>query len=133
MGAENRLQLSAAISCTVLLLLTGSAASQDYYLVKKVPLGGVESWDYSGVDPATHRIFLPRHKYTQVLDAEGREIGRIPHPAGWDHAVAFAPELNRGFLSDAFGSLTIFDLATLKVLQAFPFPIAIPTTSFTIP
>jgi hypothetical protein len=96
-----------------------AAQSPNYHLVKKVDLGGVESWDYSGVDAATHRIFLPRHSHTQVLNYGGKTIGDIPG-AGWVHAVAFAPDLGRGFLSDGYSSMTIFDLASLKIIQTVP-------------
>jgi hypothetical protein len=98
-----------------------AAQSPAYRLVKKVPLGGVESWDYSGVDVTTHRIFVPRHSHTQVLDSDGKTVGDIPG-AGWVHAVAFAPDLGRGFLSDGYSSMTIFDLASLKILQTVPIP-----------
>ncbi len=94
-----------------------------YHLVKKAVLGGDETWDYLGVDSDTHRIFWPRHSHTMVIDPDGKVIGDIVVPGSYAHAIDFAPELKRGFISNGIGaSLTIFDLGTLKVIATVPIP-----------
>ena len=101
---------------------TATAQGPGYHLVKKVVVGGDETWDYLGVDSDTHRIFLPRHSHTMVVDVDGKVVGDIPK-LGYAHAIDFAPELKRGFISDGIAaSLTIFDLGTLKVLSTVAIP-----------
>jgi hypothetical protein len=101
---------------------TAAPRSAGYHLVKNVRFRGTDSWDYSGVDPATHRIFLPRHGRTMVLDAKGNVVGNMPN-TGHSHAVAFAPALHLGFLSNGpTGTITFFDLATLKIIRTVQIP-----------
>ncbi len=93
-----------------------------YHLAKKVALGGDGGWDYFAVDPATHRIFIPRQTHMLVLDPEGKVLADIPNLRG-THAVDFAPDLKRGFTSNgAAHSVSIFDMATLQILKEVPIP-----------
>jgi len=74
--------------------------------------------DYLTVDPATHRLYVPRSTHTLVLDANsGATIADIPGQK-IAHGVAIVPKLNRGFITDGggAGSITIFDLKTNAVL-----------------
>src|ERR1700680_3551402 len=83
---------------TALLVGHGIAASPGpgYHMVKKITLGGEGGWDYFTVDPATHRIFIPRQTHMLVLDPDGKVVSDMPNMQG-NHAVDFAPELKRGF------------------------------------
>ena len=97
--------------------MTGVAADSSYHLVKKIPLGGEGSWDYLTFDEASRRLYIARATRVVVLDVDqGSVVGEIQNTAGV-HGIALAPELNRGFTSNgAAGSVTIFDLKTLKEL-----------------
>ncbi len=107
---------------TFIGLAAATPQASGYHLVKKVILGGEDTWDYLGVDPDTHRIFLPRHTHTMVLDLDGKVIGDIPK-TGWAHAIDFAPELKRGFISNGIAaSMTVFDLGTLEIIRTVPIP-----------
>src|ERR1700694_1753332 len=102
----------------------GKAASQTagYQLVKKITLGGEGGWDYFAVDPATHRIFLPRQTHMMVLDPDGKVLADMPNLKG-THAVDFAPELKRGFTSNGGAhSVTIFDMGTLQIIKEVAIP-----------
>ena len=102
----------------------GAAAPPDsgYHLVKKVLLAGEGGWDYFAVDPATHRIFIPRGSHTMVLDPSGNVVGDIQNMTG-AHGIDFAPDLKRGFTSNGGShSATIFDPATLAILQEVKIP-----------
>jgi DNA-binding beta-propeller fold protein YncE len=104
-----------------LLLLAASlpALAQTNWDVKKtLPIGGQGSWDYLTVDPATHRLFVPRSTHTLVIDAgSGKTLGDIPGQKN-AHGVAIVPELGRGFITDGGGdgAIIIFDLKTYATL-----------------
>jgi hypothetical protein len=103
-----------------LLLLAGSlqTLAQNWEVKKTLPIGGQGSWDYLTVDPATHRLFVPRSTHTMVIDANsGKTLGDIPGQKN-AHGVAIVPEANRGFITDGGGdgAIIIFDLKTYATL-----------------
>ena len=106
-------------------LAVGPAAAQSWHVERTIQVGGAGGMDYLTVDPATHRLYVPRSTHTLVIDAaSGRTLGDIPGQKA-AHGVALVPKLNRGFITDGGGegSITIFDLksfAVLGVLQAVP-------------
>jgi DNA-binding beta-propeller fold protein YncE len=88
-----------------------------YHLAGQYPLGGEGGWDYLTVDTARHRVFVTRSDRVMVVDqSSGRLLGEIPglHRG---HGVALAYPANRAFVtSGADSTVTMFDLATLRVL-----------------
>jgi DNA-binding beta-propeller fold protein YncE len=94
---------------------SGAPKDSNYRLVKKLVLGGEGGWDYFDVEPGAGRIFIPRGSHILVLDAQGKQLSDIPGVDG-SHAIAFAPDLKRAFLSTE-GSMTILDLGTMKVAK----------------
>lgn len=100
-------------------LITAAPAAAKYHLVKKIVLGGEGGWDYFDVDERS-RVFIPRDSHILVLDVNGLRIADIPNVHG-AHAIAFAPELKRAFLSTE-GSVTILDTETLKIVREVPLP-----------
>jgi YVTN family beta-propeller protein len=101
----------------LVLLIAGAEPPAGYHLVKTVPVGGDGGWDYVTVDEAGRRVYLSHGTRVEVLDADTFEHkGTIPDTPGV-HGVAVAPEMGRGFVSvGRSGSVTIFDLKTLKKL-----------------
>jgi hypothetical protein len=103
----------------LLLAVSLPALAQANWEVKKtLPIGGQGSWDYLTVDPATHRLFVPRSTHTMVIDADSsKTLGDIPGQKN-AHGVAIVPEANRGFISDGGGdgAVIIFDLKTYATL-----------------
>jgi DNA-binding beta-propeller fold protein YncE len=67
------------------------------------------------VDAAGKRLYVGRSTHTQVIDTQsGKVVGDIKDTPGV-HAVALAPDVNRGFTSNGRGnSVGIFDLKTLE-------------------
>ena len=118
----------------LLVAIIGIAAlafsASGYRLVQKVPIPGNGAWDYMGVDSANRHIFVSHGPQLEVLSADtGAIVGKIVAPGvdfsnpetltgqGVRGATA-APELGRGFMPNARdGSVSIFDLKTLKVLN----------------
>lgn len=110
----HRKAIARLVAFFVVSLIAALAASEPsaYRLVKKITLGGEGGWDYFEVDPGTNRVFIPRGTHVMVLDPEGKQLADIPniHDA---HAIAFAPDLKRAFLS-AEGSVAILDMEKLQ-------------------
>ena len=90
-----------------------AAPSPQYRLLHKLTLGGEGGWDYLDVDPDSGHVFIPRDSHILVLDTDGKKLADIPGVQG-AHAIAFAPELKKAFLSTE-GSVSILDLQTLKL------------------
>ena len=124
-----RLFLMCLISCLLLIPIAVFSAS-GYRLLKTIPLPGEgTSWDYLGADSANRHIFISHGPQLEVLDADSYAVvGKIVAP-GADFSkpetltgqgvrgAAAAPDLGRGFTSNGRdGSMSIFDLKTLKVL-----------------
>src|SRR2546421_12717566 len=85
-------------------------AQTGWGVVKTLPIGGQGGWDYLTVDPATHRLYVPRATHTMVIDAQsGSTIADIPGQTN-AHGVAIAPAAGRGFISDGGGdgSIVVF-------------------------
>ena len=93
-------------------------AQTDWTVVDTFHVGGEGGWDYLTVDPASHRLYVPRSKSTMVVDADsGKAIAEIPGQQR-AHGVAIVPEVGRGFITDGGGNgaIEIFDLKTNAVL-----------------
>jgi DNA-binding beta-propeller fold protein YncE len=92
-------------------------APSGYHFIKKIPVGGEGYWDYITIDSPTRRLFISRGTKVMVLDVDsGKSVGEIPDTEGV-HAIALAPEFNRGFTSNGrAGTVTIFNLKTLETI-----------------
>jgi YVTN family beta-propeller protein len=94
-----------------------AAALPTYHLAATYILGGDGGWDYLSIDPAMHHLFISRSTHVMVVDPRsGTVVGDIPNTPGV-HGIAIASDLDKGFTSNgADGTVTVFDLASLKVL-----------------
>jgi len=92
-------------------------STSGYRVVKTIPVGGDDWWDYLAVDSAARRVYVSHGTRVVVLDADSYAVvGDIPDTQGV-HGIAIAPVLGRGFVSDGRANqVTIFDLKTLKAL-----------------
>ena len=97
------------------------AAPPSYHLIQKITLGGEGGWDYLTVDADARRLYISRGTHVMVVNADTyKVVGDIPNTNGV-HGIAFAPKLGRGFTSNGRdGSVTIFDLKTLKTIGTAP-------------
>src|SRR2546423_13432385 len=107
------------ITLLVLLLITTAAIAgpSGYHVAKTYKIGGDGGWDYLTVDSKARRVYISRGTHVMVVDADtGAVVGDIPNTNGV-HGIAVASEFDKGFISDGRdGTITIFDLKTLKVL-----------------
>ena len=95
-------------------------AAAGYHLVKKIRIPGDYGWDYLTADSDARRLYVSHDREVVMLDLDsGAIVGKIP---GADvHGIAIASEYGRGFISASDpGSVTIFDLKTLKVIRRVP-------------
>lgn len=85
------------------------------------PLGGPGGWDYLALDASGARLFISRGDRVDVAETvSGKLTGTIPNTGGV-HGIAFAPALKRGYTSNGRnGSITVFELDTLRVIQEVP-------------
>ena len=92
--------------------------TESYALVATYPVGGAGGWDFLSVDGPGHRLYVSRGDHVQILDTlSGKVVGDLPGTAGV-HGVAVAGDLGLGFTSNGRSdSVTVFDLATLAVLE----------------
>ena len=104
--------------CGSLLIVTAALAGPSGYRVaNSYKLGGEGGWDYLTVDSKARRVYISRGTHVMVVDSDsGVVVGDIPNTNGV-HGIAIASEFDKGFTSNGRdGTLTIFDLKTLKVL-----------------
>jgi DNA-binding beta-propeller fold protein YncE len=112
-----------AVAAGALLIAgIGQLAAQStarYHQIASYTLGGDGGWDYLTLDTVYHRLFVARNDRVMVIDeSSGKLLGEIPglHRT---HGVAFDYHAAHGFVSaSGDSSVTMFDLATLKVLGA---------------
>ena len=122
---------SAGFVCAVTLMLSGfgAQAASGYHLIKSVPIPGDWTWDYIGMDSTNRHVLVSHGPQLEILNADTYRIdGKIVAPdadfskpetlAAMDvRGGAAAEDIGRGFVPNARdGSVSIFDLKTLKVL-----------------
>lgn len=110
--------VTAALACSLMGAFTsGAQGSSGYHILKTLPVGGDEGWDYVAVDSDARRVYVSHGTHVVVLDADsGAVVGDIPDTQGV-HGIALAPDLGRGFTSNGrANTVTIFDLKTLKTI-----------------
>ena len=93
----------------------------DMEVLQHWKLGGAGGWDYLVVDTAGQRLFLSRGDHVDVVNTDsGKIVGTIPNTQGV-HGIALAEGSNRGYTSNGRAdSVTVFDLASLKVIKEAP-------------
>jgi YVTN family beta-propeller protein len=100
-------------------LAAGAAFAQapaGYKVVKEVPLGAPERWDYVVYDAPSQRVYVAHSDRISVVDAkEGKLIGEVTGVAN-THGVGIAG--GKGYTDDGkAGTVIVFDPKTLKVLK----------------
>jgi YVTN family beta-propeller protein len=115
---------------TLILTSLAAHAASGYHLIKSIPIPGDWTWDYIGMDSAHRHVFVSHGPQLEILNADTYQIdGKIVAPdadfskpetlAVMDvRGGAAAEDIGRGFIPNAHdGSVSIFDLSTLKVLS----------------
>jgi DNA-binding beta-propeller fold protein YncE len=92
-----------------------------YHLLKKHVLGGEGGWDYMALDGRTRLLYVTHGNAVEILNVDTGVKGEPISGLQGVHGVAFAPERNRGYISNGRGnSVTVFDLKTHQILATVP-------------
>lgn len=109
------------LTCLLGLSVAACHADEPYHFLKEIHIGGPGGWDYLAVDSTSHRLYVSHQTKVVVIDLNNdRIIGEITNTPGV-HGIAFAPELDRVFVSNGRGnSVSIVDPKTLLTLAQVP-------------
>jgi DNA-binding beta-propeller fold protein YncE len=92
-----------------------------YHLLKKHVLGGEGGWDYMALDGKTRLLYVTHGGAVEILNVDSGVKGEAITNLEGVHGVAFAPERNRGYVSNGRGnSVSVFDLKTHKIIEEVP-------------
>lgn len=88
-----------------------------YHIVKTVPLGTPDRWDYLLFDSSLDRVYVSHGDRVTVVDAKsGKIIGNIADIPGGTHGIAISVATGKGFTDDGrVGEAVVFNLKTLKI------------------
>lgn len=111
-------RLAALAACALHFTLTGQA--EPFYrlesaLVIKSPTA--PNWDYLAVDPTRPVLYITRREDGVLMyDTETRQVTGVLENTKGGNAVTIVPELDRLYVTNLDGSLTIFQLSDLRLL-----------------
>ncbi len=113
-----------ATAAALAIAAAAAAAAQaqappGYKVVKEVPLGSPERWDYVVYDAPSHRVYVAHSDRISVVDAkEGKLIGEVTGVSG-THGIGLSN--GKAYTDDGqAGQVIVFDPTTLKVLKRIP-------------
>jgi YVTN family beta-propeller protein len=111
-----------AVACLTLACSVGALAQSPptpaYTVVKTVPLGAPDRWDYVFYGPF-HRVYVAHGDRVNVVDGQsGALIGDITGMPGGAHGIAVSKAAGKGYTDDGkAGQVAVFDLKTLQVVK----------------
>jgi DNA-binding beta-propeller fold protein YncE len=115
-----KFRLALLAGLTAVIASAGAADAQTsahYDIVKTVPIGAPDRWDYVVFDPVQNRVYVAHGPTVTIADGTtGALLGAI-EVGGATHGIAAVHALNKGYTDDGkAGEVVVFDLQTLKVL-----------------
>jgi len=123
-------KIAGVLLCSSMLFAWGAAPAVQaatsqapaYHLMKMVPLGPGERWDFVDFDPAHDRIYVAHGDHVTVVDEKkAKVIGQIGPIPGGTHGIAIPAEGTRGYTDDGKRGLAIaFDQYSLKTVKDIP-------------
>jgi len=116
------MKFTSIVTGAIFALAAGAAFAQapaGYKVVKEVPLGAPERWDYVVYDAPSHRVYVAHSDRISVVDAEaGKMIGQVTGVSG-THGIGISN--GKGYTDDGqAGVVIVFDPKTFKVLKRIP-------------
>jgi DNA-binding beta-propeller fold protein YncE len=97
--------------------------SQDFKVLKTIPLGGEGEWGYPKIDAEARRLYLPRTLNVQVIDLDNDVLGGVVSNVSAQvcHGVAIALDQKLGFVTAGKdNNVATFDPVTLKITARIP-------------
>ena len=88
-----------------------------FEVAQRFALSGTDRWDYLGLDPVRHRLFVSRASHVQVVDTRtGAQVGEIANTDGV-HGFAFAQDRGIGFITNGHANtVSVFNLDSLRTV-----------------
>jgi hypothetical protein len=95
--------------------------TEQYKVIKTIPVTGDGSWDYLNADPAAGRLYISHGTSVQILDLKTEKLaGTIENTPGV-HGIALVPMFRKGFISAGrMDSIIVFDMESLRVTGKIP-------------
>jgi YVTN family beta-propeller protein len=117
---KSRIRLLGSVAALASLAppcLSSAQTAPEYQVVKKVPLGAPDRWDYVVFDPGSGRVFVAHGNELTVVDGTSGEIaGHVKSFPGITHGIAVVTASNRGYTDEGeVGKAASFNLKTLAV------------------
>ena len=111
------LAAAAVITMSCASWSAGSQSTPDYRLVRTIPLGAPDRWDYLTFDPGSHRVYVAHGDRVTVVDGrDGTIVGAVTGFPGGTHGIAVVSAVGHGYTDDGrTGEAGSFDLKSLKV------------------
>lgn len=96
-------------------LTTAAAGSSGYHIIKTIPIGGTEGWDYLTMDSDARILYVSRQNHLDALNVDtGAVVGKVTGLGGTNGLLP-VPELGRGFVTNEdTNEVFIVDLKTLQ-------------------
>lgn len=106
------------------LLAVAPTTSHDFHVEDRWNIGGNGGWGYLSLDPATHRLFIPRTDHISVLDTTtGKLLGEIDGMSNLRN-VALDDSGKYGYATDVTdgtaGFVRVFDRSDYKLIASIP-------------
>jgi YVTN family beta-propeller protein len=107
--------LTLALATALAAGAAAQAQSPSYKLVKSVPLGAPDRWDYVVFDSPSQRVYVAHGDRVTVVDGQqGKVLGEVTGIPGGTHGIAIAN--GKGYTDDGqAGVAVVFDPKTFKV------------------
>jgi len=101
-------------------LASGAGRAESFYQLESaltIRSDSLPNWDYLAVDPTRPVLYITRREDGVLLyDTETRQVTGVLENTKGGNAVTIVPELDRLYVTNTDGSLTIFQLSNLKFL-----------------
>ncbi len=125
MTARKALTLLATTAAAGLLAaeaVQAQPATPVYKVVKAVPLGSPDRWDYVVFDAPSHRVYVAHGDVVDVVDGhDGKVLGKVTGMTGGSHGIGISAATGKGYTDDGKAGVAVaFDLKSLKALKQIP-------------
>lgn len=117
-----RLRLSLFAS---VLLIGAAAEAAPFYRLESaltIPSASLPNWDYLTYDSSRDCLYIARRDDgILIYEAKQKKITGTIENTKAGNATTLVPEFDRGYVTNTDGSMTIFQLSTLKALERVKF------------
>ena len=114
-----RFLIAAGLAMSWSMGIPAQAEAPLYNLVKTVPIGAPDRWDYVVFDPIDGRVYVAHSDKVTVLDGTtGQILGNVEGMPGGTHGIAVYHPGGKGYTDDGkAGVAVVFDLKSLKPIK----------------